>query len=384
MSSIGHRDVQNAINKAGARWMAGPTSLSNLSDADWRIRLGVINREEAYARSKAMAIAAVPVGATWPTSFDWRDQGKVTAIRDQLNCGSCVSFGSVAALEAKIMIQEGFALDLSEGDLHFCSSHGANCNGWWPDEALDQLSTRGVCDEACALYTPGTCNDCVDRSNRTVFLAGHHFYRSRDTMRLGISNEGPLIACFDVYEDFKHYKCGVYGHLNGDFAGGHCVCVIGYDDDGQYWICKNSWGELWGSGGFFCIGYGQCGIDDGMWSIDGPISIPLSLRPKDQKDTKDNKDSKDKDKDTKDNKDRKDKDKDAKDHKEGAGKEKDRDMAFDPIRLQLAQLAQRIEEVAQAVDSLSAQVAQGKSFITPEERPTIGEQALQQDKTKKP
>jgi len=148
-----------------------------------------------------MAIAAVPVGATWPTSFDWRDQGKVTAIRDQGSCLSSVSFASLAALEAKI------ALDLSEGDLHFCSSHGANCDGWWPDEALDQLSTRGVCDESCAPYTPGTCNDCVDRSNRTVFPAGHHFYRSRDTMRLGISNEGPLIACLDCYEDLMHYKC---------------------------------------------------------------------------------------------------------------------------------------------------------------------------------
>ncbi|WHZ29383.1 MAG: hypothetical protein OJF51_004185 [Nitrospira sp.] len=105
-------------------------------------------------------------------------------------------------------------------------------------------------------------------------------------------------------------------------------------------------------------------------------ALLLRLRsPKDQKDnkdTKDGKDSKDKDKE-KDHKD----DKETKDDND---KPRDFSQLTDPVRLQMAQLALRIEQVAQAVDSLSAQVAQGKSFITPEERPPVGEQALKQDK----
>ncbi len=385
MPSINHKDVQLAINQSNARWMAGLTSLSNLSDAQLRSRLGVIDTKEARARSKASAAAQEPIGESWPQSFDWRNEGKVTPIKDQGGCGSCVSFGSIAALESRILIQEGFPLDLSEGDLHFCSSHGASCDGWWPDEALNQLVSRGVCDEACTPYMPGTCNLCSDRQNRTVFTSGQHYWSSRDTMRAHISTVGPLLSCFDVYEDFYHYTCGVYGHLNGAFVGGHCVCVIGYDDVGQYWVCKNSWGTGWGSGGYFCIGYGQCGIDDGMWEIDAPISIPWSLRPKDQKDTKDTKDSKDKDKDSKDGKDNKDQKEDDKatfGREKLAAKEKDQDL-FDPVRLQLSQLAQRIEEVAQGVDKLAAQVAQGRSFISPQDRPPVGDQALKQDAPKK-
>ena len=40
--------------------------------------------------------------------------------------------------------------------------------------------------------------------------------------------------------------------------------MVGYDDAGGFWICKNSWGTGWGEAGFFCIAYGQCGINH-MW-----------------------------------------------------------------------------------------------------------------------
>ena len=31
-------------------------------------------------------------------------------------------------------------------------------------------------------------------------------------------------------------------YVAGNYAGGHCVCIIGYDDSAQCWIAKNSWG----------------------------------------------------------------------------------------------------------------------------------------------
>jgi hypothetical protein len=43
-------------------------------------------------------------------------------------------------------------------------------------------------------------------------------------------------------------------------VGNHAICVIGYDDTQNCWICKNSWGTGWGDSGFFKIAYGQCGI----------------------------------------------------------------------------------------------------------------------------
>ncbi|MBK9735676.1 MAG: hypothetical protein IPO92_12205 [Saprospiraceae bacterium] len=59
-----------------------------------------------------------------------------------------------------------------------------------------------------------------------------------------------MAAILEVYEDFDSYSSGIYMHLTGNYRGLHCVTIIGYDEAGGYWICKNSWGTTWGDGGF--------------------------------------------------------------------------------------------------------------------------------------
>jgi hypothetical protein len=63
-----------------------------------------------------------------------------------------------------------------------------------------------------------------------------------------------------VYNDFFSYRGGVYRHTTGALAGYHAICVVGYNEKDQCWICKNSWGTGWGEKGWFRIAYGQCGI----------------------------------------------------------------------------------------------------------------------------
>jgi hypothetical protein len=64
----------------------------------------------------------------------------------------------------------------------------------------------------------------------------------------------------EVNSDLFCYFGGVYTYDYGDFVGNHAICVIGYDDTQNCWICKNSWGTNWGEDGFFKIAYGECGI----------------------------------------------------------------------------------------------------------------------------
>jgi Papain family cysteine protease len=274
------REVQEALEAAGSPWEAGQTSLTALSDEERRARLGVIDRERAVeqAQQAAAQVPAPLAAATIPSTWDWRNHNGVTAVEDQGNCGACVSFACVAALESILLIKYGYTADLSEGDLHFCSSHGANCDGWNPADAIGQLATRGVCDTRCAPYQPGVCNDCAGRDSRAIYTGAAASYVTSATFKNIISNDRPLIACFDVYDDFFHYISGVYKHVTGPYVGGHCVEVIGYDDAAGCWIAKNSWKSTgWGDSGFFRIAYGQCGFDSAMWQITDPIFLAVGV-----------------------------------------------------------------------------------------------------------
>jgi C1A family cysteine protease len=288
-------DVRAKLSEFGDPWEAGVTSLSSLPLSEQIQHLGVKPPEgemtlEQIANSwasaeesqKASAIGAVGV----PAAYDLRNVGGrnfVTPIRDQGSCGSCVAFGTTATVEAQVRVQYGnpnYPIDLSEAHLFFCHARerGANCStGWWPKEAFDAYQSKGVSDEACYPYSSGLAKKdcsglCSNWAERVVKITGYTDLTNKPAdIKNWISTRGPVCACFVVYEDFFSYKSGVYKHVTGAEAGGHCVTIVGYNDDGGYWICKNSWNTGWGEQGFFRIAYGQCGIDS--WSNFGVNSI---------------------------------------------------------------------------------------------------------------
>jgi hypothetical protein len=278
-------EVRGALRSSGAEWQAGTTSMSQLPLDRFQRRLGAvpppggptleaIARHAAAQRSRLMTERA---GATLPSAYDLRSvDGKnfITAVRDQGDCGSCVAFGVCAAIEGTVRVGKddpAFPVDLSEAHLFYCHgrAQGRTCdNGWIPDEALDACQSLGVADEACYPYVAGDQNctgRCSDWEERVAKVTSYHTLTPTADMKQWIVEEGPLTACFVVFEDFRYYQSGVYRHVSGAQLGGHCVTIIGYDDSASCWICKNSWGTGWGESGFFRIGYGECGID--TWQV---------------------------------------------------------------------------------------------------------------------
>jgi hypothetical protein len=240
-----------------------------LTDTQRAALLGVqIDRTKLTALLSATVTAALPVAL--PTGFDWRNKGGtnyISPVKNQGNCGSCVSFCSVALVEAMAAIELGrFFLDLSEADLHFCSSHGASCGGWWPPDALDQVKSRGVVNEADFPYAsafPGPhCMAVADRPHKISKINNWTTLATMAARKNWLVTVGPLSCVFHVYDDFYSYHSGVYRHVTGGHSGYHCVEVVGYSDIEQCWILKNSWANTWGDNGFVKIGYGECGIDE--------------------------------------------------------------------------------------------------------------------------
>ncbi len=285
--------LQESINRAGASWQAGETSLSQLSDEQKQMYLGYQPRADEpsleereqmarinYEAYRAFQSQAQSQGKTfgYPTAYDLRTGGFVTPIKNQGGCGSCVAFGTAATIEATFRRQRNnpnLAIDLSEAHLFYCyaKAEGMSCGtGWYPDSAME-AAKKGVVDEACFPYTARdqSCNLCSDAQNRLVTITGYHKITDVSAMKEWLSTRGALSACFSVYNDFFSYKSGVYRHVSGSLAGGHCISIIGYDDSQGCWICKNSWDTTWGENGFFKIAYGECGIEAWVYVADGIV-----------------------------------------------------------------------------------------------------------------
>ncbi|MGE1059968.1 C1 family peptidase [Bacillus sp. GMa5/1] len=292
INNINHEDVKNALSQSDAQWEADITIFSSLPIEKQKIYLGAkppehepsIEEIEQRVSSKKESLRSEALQATGvPTSYDLRNVGGknfITEVKDQKSCGSCVAFGTIATAEGSMRVQNNNpnrAVDFSEAQLFFCygAESGATCDsGWWPPYAYDAFQKKGVVDEDCYRYDDGLekkdCSGlCADADSRKMRISGYTDLTGKPAqIKEWISSNGPVSACFIVYQDFmQFYKGGIYKHVTGEKLGGHCVSIIGYNDDEGYWICKNSWATIWGEQGFFRIAYGECGIDS--WSNHG-------------------------------------------------------------------------------------------------------------------
>ncbi len=298
--------LREQVRELNLGWEPGVTVHEGQSMLQARSRLGAeppggaaelaARQRGAEERLRRAAIEAPGL----PTVVDWRNHGGsyVTGIRDQAGCGSCVAFGAIAVFESAIMIQAGrpgLAVDLSEAQLYFCYGYGhgaGHCpdGGWWPDQAFAGMAA-GITDDAHFPYTDAD-QGCGLRPGWQSTVSS---FRSSNTVssiaaaKTHLANVGPMSACFTVYEDFYyHYTGGVYTYhpnTSGRVIGGHCVCIVGYDDAQGCWIAKNSWGPGWGETGYFRISYGSAGIDAEMWGINSAITSPYINLPQHSKAT---------------------------------------------------------------------------------------------------
>jgi len=293
--SLDLAQIRQDLQQAGSPWEMDETSMTTMSQAERVRRLGVtpppgettLEELDQALRSGALHVehqSAESVGA--PASFDLRNVGGanyVTPIRDQGGCGSCVAFGTCGALESTAAYERrdpSIKFDLSEAQLFYCYARGEGrtcANGWWPENAFKNIQAKGLTFEDYYPYTAGD-QDCTglnaDWPNRLAKVtAWTSLTGDAAAMKQNISSYGSVTACLDVYQDFFSYRTGIYRHVTGAYAGGHCITLIGYDDSAGCWIGKNSWNTGWGDAGFLRIAYGECRIE--TYQACGPTGVSL-------------------------------------------------------------------------------------------------------------
>jgi C1A family cysteine protease len=267
-------EIDNAIHSRGAHWLALENPISRLSPEKRRMRLGALKpvMSQPDLSSGSSGTSSSPVTGTVPASLDWRNYDGydyVTPVRDQGNCGSCWAFATTAALESNDLLVNGIgALDLSEQVMVSCGLDGrrdaGSCSGGYIDRASDYIRDTGLPPESYYPYTAtnGSCSSAeTGWQNVTSRISSWQWVTTTsptvDAIKNALNTYGPLVTTMDVYSDFYYYSGGIYQYTSGSYQGGHAILIVGYDDAGQYFIVKNSWGGSWGESGYFRIAYSQ-------------------------------------------------------------------------------------------------------------------------------
>lgn len=218
-----------------------------------------------------VSVGSEPDG-TW---LDWRDNSGnyMSPVGDQSTTGLCWAFASAHCFESQIKVFDGlsFTDDFSEDSIGDCSvpagpAHGGN---FW--KAASYFSAYGPILESCQAWSPWT-TDCD-------LTCPQQDYRLRNLRTIGASTaaikaalvNGPVVTSLDtdaISPNFDTYN-GTYVITTGSSSTtNHSVIIVGYHEgtgdpgylDGNYWICKNSWGSSWGDSGYFYINYGVANI----------------------------------------------------------------------------------------------------------------------------
>jgi C1A family cysteine protease len=229
-------------------------------------------RAELNTEAETVAREDTGVKVTLPQTVDWRQEGAVTPVKNQGQCGSCWAFSAIASTEGAWFIAKNALTSFSEQQLVDCSSaqgdHG--CNGGLMNNAFKyMLVAGGIETEAAYPYVAvqQTCN-----ANKTLFVGHIKNYTPEPQNNCLALQTALTTAVVSVAIDanaIQSYKAGIFNNPNCGTQLNHGVTAVGYSavpNQTSYFIVKNSWGASWGEQGYIRMAMetkapqGECGI----------------------------------------------------------------------------------------------------------------------------
>jgi cathepsin L len=228
-----------------------------------------------------------------PKEWNWVSAGKVSAVKNQGQCGSCACFSATGAIESCFMISanDNAAGDLSEQHLLDCgfghvvsdasgSWQAYGCDGAWPNVYMDYVKGAWNHEEFSYPYTSGSsgavgsCRSDDGGVHSKAYVTGYQNQWGANEANLeALLQYGPVATNVKATSGWQGYGggvlydgecCNAASDPSCQYSINHSVLVVGYGNEGgyDYWLIKNSWSSGWGEGGYIKLykGTGHCGV----------------------------------------------------------------------------------------------------------------------------
>ncbi|WP_027368307.1 PKD domain-containing protein [Desulfocurvibacter africanus] len=224
--------------------------------------------------------------ANLPASFDLRNTGRITAIRDQGSCGACWSFATMASIESALM--PGESLDFSEDNLK--NNHGFDlgpCAGGNHMMSTAYLARgAGPVLESDDPYETGSTTSQTIAARKWLrnmaYLPARTGSLDNEFLKQAVMDHGGVYTSHYTSTSTSHYKSSTAAHYySGTTPANHAVVIVGWDDNypaanfpspppgNGAFIIKNSWGTSFGEKGYFYVSYydSKLGYDGSAYSF---------------------------------------------------------------------------------------------------------------------
>lgn len=235
-----------------------------------------------------------------PPSISWKNREGIdwlTSIRNQGSYNTCSVFAALGALESYLKIARGdpaWTIDLSEawswryGTAWFNTSSGniplpRTVSAWKTGLACTFLLPPfgGIPEETVAPYPTFIENYQLFNGigNPAVKFRANALFAIKGAAALKLAlQKGPVVGSMEVDKFFQSYDQGIYSKIAtpaNTVVGNHAILFVGYDDQQNYWECKNSWGPGWGEDGYFRIRQNdpQIAVNRTAYLISVPVAI---------------------------------------------------------------------------------------------------------------